>query len=128
MARSAHAAGGKGWEVVFHKGQSEVGRPEAVMIAAGAAHSSAVTRDGVVLAWRSMDPALQPQEVGGPLAGKSVTAISAGEGSPFFQGRRVGGQFWCSIYNKLFEPYPVESAGSFPATPKLMSQRLGWIQ
>ena len=79
MARSAHVAGGKGWEVVFHKGQSEVGRPEAVMVAAGAAHSSAVTRDGVVLAWRSMDPALHPQEVGGALAGKSVTAISAGE-------------------------------------------------
>lgn len=66
---------------MFHKGQSEVGRPEAVLIAAGAAHSSAVTRDGAVLAWRSMDPALHPQEVGGPLAGKSVTAISAGESS-----------------------------------------------
>ena len=85
VARAANSAGGKGWEVVFHKGQSEVGRPEAVIIAAGAAHSSAVTRDGVVLAWRSMDPVLQPQEVGGPLAGKSVTAISAGEGTVLFQ-------------------------------------------
>ena len=49
------------------------------MLAAGAAHSSAVTADGVVLTWRSMDPALSSQEVGGPLAGKQVVAVSAGE-------------------------------------------------
>lgn len=79
MARAtAQAASSGGWKVVFHNGQSEVSRPEAVVIAAGAAHSSAVTRDGVVLAWRSMDPALRPQEVGGPLAGKKVVSISAG--------------------------------------------------
>ena len=78
VARASAAPSGGGWEVVFHKGQSEVARPIAVMIAAGAAHSSAVTQDGVVLAWRSMDPVLRPQEVGGPLAGKTVVAISAG--------------------------------------------------
>ena len=79
---SAAPSGGGSWEVVFHKGQGEIARPIAVMIAAGAAHSSAVTRDGVVLAWRSMDPVLRPQEVGGPLAGKNVVAISAGTTRP----------------------------------------------
>ena len=47
-------------------------------VAAGAAHSSALTEGGVVLAWRSADPALAVQEVGGRLAGKRVVAISAG--------------------------------------------------
>ena len=80
MARaSAQASSGGGWKVVFHNGQSGVSRPEAVMIAAGAAHSSAVTSDGVVLTWRSMDPALRPQEVSGPLAGAKVVSISAGK-------------------------------------------------
>lgn len=81
VARSSSVATGysKGWEVVFHKGQGEVSRPVAHLIAAGAAHSSAVTSDGVVLTWRSMDPSLRPQEVGGLLAGKEVTAVSAGE-------------------------------------------------
>ena len=69
---------GKGWELVFHKGQSEVVKPLAVMIAAGAAHSSVVTQDGTVMTWRSMDPTLTPTAVGDALAGKTVVKISAG--------------------------------------------------
>lgn len=45
---------------------------------AGAAHTSVLTATGVVLCWRSADPALAVQEVGGGLAGKRVVSISAG--------------------------------------------------
>lgn len=75
---SAATGFAQGWEIVFHKGQSEVSKPTACLIAAGAAHSSAVTAEGAVLTWRSMDPALASQEVGGALSGKRVVAISAG--------------------------------------------------
>lgn len=68
-----------GEEVVFHKGQTAVARPLAVRIAAGAAHSSCLTQDGVVLVWRSADPLLQVQEASGALAGRTVVDISAGK-------------------------------------------------
>ena len=47
----------------------------------GAAHSACLDESGAVLAWRSADPGLHVQEVGGPLAGKRVVSISAGEPS-----------------------------------------------
>ena len=69
---------GSNGDVAFHKGQTEISRPHAVAIAAGAAHSCCLTRLGVVLAWRSWDPALAVQEVCGSLAGKRVISIAAG--------------------------------------------------
>lgn len=63
----------------FHKGYRDVSKPSIVAICAGAAHSSALTSTGVVLSWRSADPALQVQEIGGALAGKRVVSISAGK-------------------------------------------------
>lgn len=45
----------------------------------GAAHSACLDESGAVLAWRSADPGLHVQEVGGPLAGKRVVSISAGD-------------------------------------------------
>ncbi len=44
----------------------------------GAAHSACLDESGAVLAWRSADPGLHVQEVGGLLAGKRVVSISAG--------------------------------------------------
>lgn len=80
MARSAAGAGtSAGWEVVFHKGQSEMNRPHATAITAGAAHSCCLTRTGAVLAWCSWDPQLNVQEVQGCLAGVPVVALAAGE-------------------------------------------------
>lgn len=76
-ARDVQRAGTAG-DVAFHKGQSEISRPHAVAIAAGAAHSCCLTRLGVVVAWRSWDPNLTVQEVSGSLAGKRVVSISAG--------------------------------------------------
>ena len=63
----------------FHRGHADVARPHAVAICAGAAHSGVLIATGVVLAWRSADPALVVQEVGGALAGKRVVSISAGK-------------------------------------------------
>lgn len=63
----------------FHKGYKDVLKPKIEYICAGAAHSSALTSTGVVLTWKSADPALQVQEVGGILAGKKVVSISAGK-------------------------------------------------
>lgn len=63
----------------FHRGHADVVRPEAVAVCAGAAHSSALTATGVVLTWRSADPALVVQEIGGGLAGKRVVSIAAGK-------------------------------------------------
>lgn len=51
------------------------------LLGAGAAHSACLDGSGAVLAWRSADPKLQVQEVGGALAGKRVLAISAGDSS-----------------------------------------------
>lgn len=79
MARLNTEQAGKGWEVVFHKGQTDVSKPTAIKICAGAAHSSLLTEDGIVMTWRSMDPTLTPQEVGDALGGKFVSHISAGE-------------------------------------------------
>lgn len=45
---------------------------------AGAAHSACLDQSGAVLAWRSADPGLHVQEVGGALDGKRVVHISAG--------------------------------------------------
>ena len=70
-------AGGSG-DIAFHKGQSEISRPHAVAIAAGAAHSCCLTRSGVVLAWRSWDANLAVQEVTAGLAGKKIVSIAAG--------------------------------------------------
>ncbi|KIY92498.1 hypothetical protein MNEG_15465, partial [Monoraphidium neglectum] len=61
---------------------SDVSRPLAAAVAAGAAHSCAVTRDGVLLAWRSGGGAagqLAVHEVGGALAGRRVAAVSCGK-------------------------------------------------
>jgi alpha-tubulin suppressor-like RCC1 family protein len=58
---SSSSGGGGGTaagEVRFHQGQSEVLRPVAVAVAAGAAHTTCLTRTGVVLTWRSEQ--LQP--------------------------------------------------------------------
>ncbi len=76
-ARDATASDGKALR--FHRGHADVVRPEAVAICAGAAHSSSLTRTGVVLSWRSADPALIVQEIGGELAGKRVVSLSAGK-------------------------------------------------
>lgn len=76
-ARDVHRAGGLG-DVAFHKGQSEISRPHAVAITAGVAHSSCLTRSGVVLAWRSWDANLAVQEVSAGLAGKKIVSIAAG--------------------------------------------------
>lgn len=46
---------------------------------AGAAHSACLDKSGAVLAWRSADPGMHVQEVGGALAGKRAVHISAGQ-------------------------------------------------
>ncbi|CAL8469414.1 g8955 [Coccomyxa elongata] len=81
VARAGPGGGGAtgGWEVVFHRGQSQVARPHAVAICAGAAHSACLDQSGAVLAWRSADSGVHVQEVGGALAGKRVVHISAGK-------------------------------------------------
>jgi inhibitor of Bruton tyrosine kinase len=79
---TCRAGGSAGSSVTFHKGQAEVARPTAVRVAAGAAHSCALTRGGVVLAWRSWDPALAVREVGGVLAGRKVVDVAAGASGP----------------------------------------------
>ncbi|GIL71989.1 hypothetical protein Vretifemale_2403, partial [Volvox reticuliferus] len=71
------AIAGGGLDVRFHRNHAEVVRPEAALVAAGYSHTTVVTRSGEVLCWRSADPALRPQEVGGPLAGKRVVAVAA---------------------------------------------------
>ncbi len=65
-------------DIAFHKGQTEISRPHAVAVAAGAAHSCCLTRSGVVLAWRSWDANLAVQEVCAGLAGKKIVSIAAG--------------------------------------------------
>lgn len=75
--RDAVASDGK--PLRFHRDHADVARPEAVAVCAGAAHSSALTSTGVVLTWRSADPALLVQEVGGLLAGRRIVAVSAGK-------------------------------------------------
>lgn len=77
--RDTLSAGGE--QLWFHRGHQDVFRPQAVALCAGAAHTTVLTRTGVVLTWRSADPALVVQEVGGALAGKRVVSISAGEGA-----------------------------------------------
>lgn len=76
-ARDVARAGAVG-DIAFHKGQTEISRPHAIAIAAGAAHSCCLTRGGVVLAWRSWDANLAVQEVCAGLAGKRIVSISAG--------------------------------------------------
>ncbi|KAL0037443.1 hypothetical protein WJX79_008419 [Trebouxia sp. C0005] len=77
-ARDVARAGAVG-DIAFHKGQTEISRPHAIAIAAGAAHSCCLTRGGVVLAWRSWDANLAVQEVCAGLAGKRIVSISAGK-------------------------------------------------
>ena len=79
LAGARDAAALSGEALRFHRGRGEVARPAAVAVAAGAAHTSVLTGAGVVLAWRSADPALLVQEVGGALAGRRVVALSAGK-------------------------------------------------
>ncbi len=79
LAGARDALSSDGTHLAFHRGHADVARPVAAAICAGAAHSSALTSAGVALSWRSADPALQVQEVGGALAGKRVVSISAGE-------------------------------------------------
>lgn len=55
--------------------------PRVVMVAAGAAHTSAITDRGVVLSWCSAHPQTGACEVGGLLSGKQAIDISAG-GAP----------------------------------------------
>lgn len=78
LAGARDVLSAEGTAMTFHRGHADVARPLAAAICAGAAHSSALTRAGVVLSWRSADPALQLQEVGGSLAGKRIVSISAG--------------------------------------------------
>lgn len=77
--RLQNARGSDGSVLRFHKGYIDVSKPLVESICAGAAHSSALTSTGVVLTWRSADPALQVQEIGGNLAGKKVVSIAAGK-------------------------------------------------
>ncbi|KAL4535240.1 hypothetical protein Ndes2437A_g05967 [Nannochloris sp. 'desiccata'] len=79
LAGSRDATASDGKALRFHRGHADVVRPEAIAICAGAAHSTALTGTGVVLSWRSADPALIVQEVGGELAGKRVVSLSAGK-------------------------------------------------
>ena len=76
-----------GAPISFHRGHNEVSRPVAAAICAGAAHSSALTTTGVVLTWRSADPALQVRSCG--------SACVAGSPPPRLQlcvcGLRLGG-------------------------------------
>ena len=53
-------------------------RYDALVCDAGAAHSACLDQSGAVLAWRSADPCLHVQEVGGAMAGKRVVHIAAG--------------------------------------------------
>jgi hypothetical protein len=76
-ARDVARAGALG-DIAFHKGQTEISRPHAVAVAAGAAHSCCLTRSGVLLAWRSWDANLAVQEVCASLAGKRIVSIAAG--------------------------------------------------
>lgn len=76
-ARNAYSLNGQ--LMSFHRGREDVIRPVVVAIAAGAAHSSALTVGGIVLTWRSADPNLMVQEVSGNLAGKRAVSISAGK-------------------------------------------------
>ena len=66
----------------------------------GAAHSSCLDTSGAVLTWRSADPALAVQEVGGALAGKRIVAISAGGKVPPLQIQWVGA--WRFILHSPF--------------------------
>lgn len=50
----------------------------ALVCDAGAAHSACLDQSGAVLAWRSADPRLHVQEVGGAMAGKRIVHIAAG--------------------------------------------------
>ncbi|KAL4458643.1 hypothetical protein ABPG75_013508 [Micractinium tetrahymenae] len=79
LAGARDACALSGAPISFHRGHADVARPLAAAICAGAAHSSALTTSGVVLTWRSADPALQVQEVRGALAGKRVVSIAAGK-------------------------------------------------
>ncbi|KAK9837376.1 hypothetical protein WJX84_002537, partial [Apatococcus fuscideae] len=66
-------------QLEFHRGQAEVRHPTVIAIAAGTAHTSCLTAGGTVMAWRSPDPVLAVQEVGGLLKGKHIVSISAGK-------------------------------------------------
>lgn len=44
---------GQATDVRFHRGQGQISRPVAVAITAGVAHTSCLTRTGVVLTWQS---------------------------------------------------------------------------
>lgn len=80
LAGARDACTSAGVVVRFHRGHSDVARPVAAAICAGAAHSCALTTTGAVLAWRSADPALLVQEItGGGLGGQRVVALSAGK-------------------------------------------------
>lgn len=82
-ARDTGAQGGA--PISFHRGHADVARPVAAAICAGAAHSSALTTSGVVLTWRSADPALQVRGGGrswGPLlAAHACLAVPSSQGS-----------------------------------------------
>ena len=68
-----------GTPLALHRGAAAAARPVAVAIAAGAAHSVAVTSTGALLAWRSTDPAARVEPVGGSLAGRRVVSAAAGK-------------------------------------------------
>jgi hypothetical protein len=63
----------------FHRDNADVTNPRVVAIAAGATHTSMLTSSGVVLAFRSEDPAMMAQEVEGVLGSMSVVKIAAGK-------------------------------------------------
>ncbi|KAL6767636.1 hypothetical protein ACKKBF_B36030 [Auxenochlorella protothecoides x Auxenochlorella symbiontica] len=79
LAGARDVAAPDGAPLHFHRGHGEAARPVATAIAAGAAHSCALTASGVVLCWRSADPLLQAREVGGALAGRHVVHVAAGK-------------------------------------------------
>ena len=63
----------------LHRGAAAITRPLAVAIAAGAAHSVAVTAAGQLLVWPSGDAAPRGVAVGGALSGRTVVTAAAGK-------------------------------------------------
>lgn len=69
---------GRARGVHFHRGHSDVHRPVAVDVAAGAAHTTVLTLGGLPMVWRSADPLLRAVPVALP-GGVRGVRVSAGK-------------------------------------------------
>ena len=69
---------GRARGVNFHRGHSDVHRPVAVDVAAGAAHTTVLTLGGLPMVWRSADPLLRAVPVALPGGARGVR-VSAGK-------------------------------------------------